>query len=349
MTSRVLRGRSGLLLACIVPVLAVMVLDFWAYSRRPWDKWPVDFSGLALVRSVVIALAAVFLVSAVRPDRFRQDRQSQSSFFPHFGILSALSVGILGGAACLLVFDPGVLARLGKEDGVFEYVSAVALLMAALVTILAGYYARGRVVILGKPVWACLPYFLIGGAFTLIFLEEVSWGQRLLGFGTPEFMQRNLQGEFNLHNLSTNLTEQAYYSSMLLAFVLLPYASHGLESDWPSWSASLVPIPVFALVAAPAAFLQAEMWNTVLMQLAAWGTLLVLLDFARVSQNGVRYWSILLAVLCVVAQIVFLTHSDSLRWHWDLTEYRETLFALLCLVYAVFAFQNVRGGVNRSV
>lgn len=37
-------------------------------------------------------------------------------------------------------------------------------------------------------------------AFTT--LEEISWGQRILGFETPELLRKgNVQGEFNLHNL----------------------------------------------------------------------------------------------------------------------------------------------------
>jgi len=34
------------------------------------------------------------------------------------------------------------------------------------------------------------------------FGEEISWGQRLFGFGTPKLINKyNVQGEFNLHNL----------------------------------------------------------------------------------------------------------------------------------------------------
>ncbi len=100
-----------------------------------------------------------------------------------------------------------------------------------------------------------------------------------------------------------------------------------------------MPLPAFAIVAAPAAFAQAEMWNTVPMQLATWATLLVLVDFARAGQGGVRYWSVLVVVVCVVAQVIFLTRSHDLRRRWDLTEYREAIIALLCLFYAFCVYQ----------
>ena len=43
----------------------------------------------------------------------------------------------------------------------------------------------------------------LAALFFFITGEEISWGQRILGFGTPEFIgEDNQQGEFNIHNLS---------------------------------------------------------------------------------------------------------------------------------------------------
>ncbi|MCP4329729.1 MAG: hypothetical protein GY791_14980 [Alphaproteobacteria bacterium] len=330
------------MLVSVALVIAVMAFDFWAYARLPWDKWPVISSGSTLVRSVVIAMAAAGAVVAVRPDRLRHDRRPLATFFPYYAALSAASLVMIGGAACLLVLDPGVLFLMAREDELIEDVSAFALVVAGLTLIFIGWTGRGRFMVLGWPISARLPYFLIGAVLMLIFLEEVSWGQRLLGFDTPEFMDENRQGEFNIHNFFTFPAEQAYYSSMLLAFVLLPYATIGPRSDWPPLAAALVPVPAFAIVAAPLAFLQSEMWTTVPMQFAAWGTLIIVIDLARVAETGLRYWCVLVAAVCAAAQVVFLTHSGSLVRAWELTEYRETLIALLVAAYAVSALQNAR-------
>lgn len=47
-------------------------------------------------------------------------------------------------------------------------------------------------------------FFALLGMFLFVCAgEEVSWGQRIFGFGTPEAMEEvNEQNEFNLHNLS---------------------------------------------------------------------------------------------------------------------------------------------------
>lgn len=51
-------------------------------------------------------------------------------------------------------------------------------------------------------VLAAIAYAALTLGFVFIAGEEVSWGERLLGFDGPEqLVQRNLQGEANLHNL----------------------------------------------------------------------------------------------------------------------------------------------------
>jgi hypothetical protein len=87
---------------------------------------------------------------------------------------------------------PEWLDRLTQEDGVIEYATAVAYLVAAAAMFLAT--ARHR--------WRKLWCILIGVVFAGIAGEEISWGQRLLGVDTPdELRQINVQGELNLHNI----------------------------------------------------------------------------------------------------------------------------------------------------
>ncbi len=47
-------------------------------------------------------------------------------------------------------------------------------------------------------------FAILGLACFYVAMEEISWGQRVVGFGSPEFFkEHNLQGETNLHNLLT--------------------------------------------------------------------------------------------------------------------------------------------------
>jgi len=81
-------------------------------------------------------------------------------------------------------------------------------------------------------------YFLLWAILSFVFCgEEISWGQHWLGFGTPELLSSNVQGEANLHNLpwltprvveglSDFITSQgAFYAGFFAYFLLLPMVS----------------------------------------------------------------------------------------------------------------------------
>lgn len=84
-----------------------------------------------------------------------------------------------------------------KEDGVVEWATALAFLGAAGFALsLAFRLWRGEQKVLGA-----LYGFLAAGMF-LAMLEEISWGQRILGLETPEFFVENsTKEEINIHNL----------------------------------------------------------------------------------------------------------------------------------------------------
>ncbi|MEE4206185.1 MAG: hypothetical protein V2I39_07830, partial [Erythrobacter sp.] len=96
------------------------------------------------------------------------------------------------------IADAPTFTRLFEEDGPFEYASAVLYFWAAGACIVLALRVDGR---------ARLRLWLAGLAALFVFVggEEVSWGQRLFGFGTPEELAAvNVQGEFTLHNVWSN-------------------------------------------------------------------------------------------------------------------------------------------------
>lgn len=105
------------------------------------------------------------------------------------------------------------------EDGVMEWYTVDALLMCSA---LCGY----RVWTLRKR---RSPLFLgVLGLLTILFFfgaaEEISWGQRLFGRESSEFfLERNAQGETNLHNLVVGETKANKIVSKLLGAFILTY------------------------------------------------------------------------------------------------------------------------------
>lgn len=89
------------------------------------------------------------------------------------------------------------IRRLTAEDGLFENLGAAYLLLGAAAFFWAFWLSRGAV--RGKRNAVHLAIAIL---FLLAFMEEISWGQRILGFDTPAVVVKfNVQKEVNIHNL----------------------------------------------------------------------------------------------------------------------------------------------------
>ena len=110
-----------------------------------------------------------------------------------WGFLAFLAVCLTYLAFTLLwVISPWHHTRLMKEDGLVENLTAVISLLASVAFSIAAYRQRG------------LPRFalaLLATGMVFIFGEEISWGQRILDFATPDFLSSNTQDEASIHNL----------------------------------------------------------------------------------------------------------------------------------------------------
>ena len=95
------------------------------------------------------------------------------------------------------IFDREFVSRLVVEDGLFEYLTAIFFLTASIVFFLSFLPNRNK----------C--FLLLSAAMFVGAGEEISWGQRILGFSTPTNLAAvNVQKEFNFHNIE--LVNAAY-------------------------------------------------------------------------------------------------------------------------------------------
>ncbi|MGI9455619.1 MAG: hypothetical protein ACR2NU_03610 [Aeoliella sp.] len=139
------------------------------------------------------------------------------------GLTSAFSAGCL----CLLLFlNRESSGRLTREDGIVENISAAAFLASAGVCafVLSTRTSRHRFYLM---LWLFLSVIFFG--------EEISWGQRVIDYSTPEFLSSNFQNEANFHNLpfwtpkvirgpSDLLTSQGlFYLGFFTYFCVLPF------------------------------------------------------------------------------------------------------------------------------
>lgn len=126
----------------------------------------------------------------------------QSSFLFKPAIYIALAVYIALAFSSLALAN-NVLAILIPEDHYFELAGAFSFLVTSLLFLYGFWVARktlekNRVSLMKQLVYLGLAALFFFGAG-----EEISWGQRILGFQTPQSLsQVNRQEEFNLHNLN---------------------------------------------------------------------------------------------------------------------------------------------------
>lgn len=105
-----------------------------------------------------------------------------------YAILALLLVGSVYILSVLLNKD--LVYRLNYEDGLFESLTAISFLLTAVVFSI--YFVRTKKII----------NLLIALIFVFGAGEEISWGQRIFNYETPESIAEiNTQKEFNLHNL----------------------------------------------------------------------------------------------------------------------------------------------------
>ncbi len=140
----------------------------------------------------------------------------------------------------------GLYWVLRSQEGPFEHVQAAMYLGAfalSAASTLRAFASRDRL-----AAWL-FTLFSFGAFF--VFAEELSWGQTLLGFETPEFLKlHNQQGETTLHNLNWIEARRLHHWAFMLiglygsvAWLARPWVPKQLLILLPPWFLSLYFLP----------------------------------------------------------------------------------------------------------
>jgi hypothetical protein len=104
---------------------------------------------------------------------------------------------MITGSGLLIIYsmffflDLDTITRIGQEDQLIEWLTCLFFFAASVFYSITFIRSRNLVFLI-----VALVFFFGAG-------EEISWGQRLLGFHTPESLYNvNVQREFNLHNIA---------------------------------------------------------------------------------------------------------------------------------------------------
>src|SRR5262245_52630952 len=172
-------------------------------------------------------------------------------------MIALAPVALIGAIALLAVlsfvmkaqFRP-VFRFVTAEDSLLEWPQFACLVGASR---LFGYLGL-RFVREGQRAMGLIYLLLALGAF-FVAGEEISWGQRIFGWGTPEALDEiNHQGETNVHNI--RWVQSAYGYAILLGAMYCSLAPLAVAKFWgrrarQAWSFLLVPplclIPAFTM------------------------------------------------------------------------------------------------------
>ena len=86
-----------------------------------------------------------------------------------------------------------------QEDSLAENLTALLYLFSCFFSFIISVFFYKE-----KFKLSSIPYLILAIFFFFIAMEEISWGQRLLGIKTPEYLLKyNYQQELNIHNLKS--------------------------------------------------------------------------------------------------------------------------------------------------
>ena len=144
-----------------------------------------------------------------------------------------------------LAYEP-LFVFLTAEDSVLEWAQFACFALAfALAAVAASRLRREH-----RLLAVLMALFALGALFSA--REEVSWGQRIFGFGTPEELDEvNHQGETNLHNITAVPVQKTFNLLQLLAGFYGSVFAIAVRARWRSRPFG-VDLLLPALVLAPA-------------------------------------------------------------------------------------------------
>ena len=161
-----------------------------------YSGWTFTWSNIA---GFILGLVIFYLAKKQKISQITYSLISTKSLKIKFFIFSLPLVILLLiiGIKVVLGHDSREYIMLNTEGGLIEYGTSLFYLLAFAFSL-----PVAKSLCKTKPRIVGIGYYLLAFAFLIVCLEEISWGQRLLGWQSPEFFnQFNSQQETTIHNL----------------------------------------------------------------------------------------------------------------------------------------------------
>jgi len=345
------RMSVAIIAAAIIVLLgvgAVSIYELGAFGWHPAREEPAVFSSYHLGRMMLSAVLSAILIAGFARPWLRGSAKDMVALWPAEIRNGSFVAALAAIATAILVWNPALFHWFAREDNILEWLSALFVLAGASFFLIAAL-RRAR-----KPFGGFGAIFLsllvpmgFAGLLFLIGMEEISWGQRIIGFDTPDGIAvHNWQSEFNLHNIHTDISELVYYLGTGFFLIILPLAEPSLRNWKPfTFFADFIPNRAVAALSAPMVFFSYGHWNLVPIQMLTFITIFAMLIFAiGASRRGRVGESRLFAVIAAVVgigQILVLHYGPQMLDVPDATEFREIFISIGLFAFAAYYFFDI--------
>ena len=252
-----------------------------------------------------------------------------------FYVVCALFLSLTG----LLLVNPFFYnAFIYEENGFVEMTGAFSLLFTSGALFKAGVSAKTSIT---SPRFHAILFFVMALVFFWAFGEEISWGQHLFGTQTPQWLAAiNGQKETNLHNINKKFFD-TMQDRMTALLVIITAVLHfrGKEKFFgfrvPDVTLNLAFIMM--LIYRGYDVFRSDLWAVAVSMVIGYMILAVLKKDYKVMLMIGSFITTFGVVYFVHKNYVYLFGGQTNNYH----EVRETLFSLLCFVYALQLWKDV--------
>lgn len=347
--------RKNLLLETILCVSfgVASVVTFFVTAKDSYNF----FSEYNLLRLALYALFLVFFLLVIRGvPQMGIDKKSLPSWIKKMIIILPILAVVFAIINAILPSVGGLIRM--SDNNIFLRPGATFRMLCQLAAL--GVFASLSLRFVRQKKWLAITVVVVLALVLFVMAgEEISWGQRAFQWHTTGyFAEHNKQDETNLHNLATQLFQNALFFAGFILLVVLPFIHDRLAALFRKVKAlnSLVdflPQP-WMMVAFGAGLMFVDPfhatygihWGSIFFQLI--GTLVILATVAyRLRAAGDEQWRVVARTLACALIVVVLSLSFSTLWHKNNglpTEYIKsyTSFGILCWAISVRQRVNAR-------
>lgn len=346
-----IRGHVFLLAAAAIFALAAIAFNELFTERRFLEKFPVDLTLDGLIRAAFCASAGVLVAYALRPSGASVAARTEWSWT--LLLTTYGSFFIVAASVAVSVVAPQALGWMIEELQPISLAQEAILFVAIVILIATAMRVKANPNTFVGPISGRNVCFAMAAALTVLFLEEISYGQHFIGWSTPAAFEGNAQNETNLHNFYTHRFELVYYAAPLVAFVALPFAISSLPQPIKSMIGFYIPPRAFAAASLPVAGYLVQTWNLIPLQIGFFFAVmagLLLCTCANATDRSLRTITLVSLFALIGGQIVFVAAGPHLVLGHEFSELKELHIIWLIFCYSLWLSIRMRTvGKNASL